>query len=65
MNNNENMIEDNDQVYYAVSVKGNICSHKFTTEAGAESQISMLSESDQVIAEVVPVTYDGKQILFG
>ncbi len=65
MNNNENMIEDNDQVYYAVLVNGNISSHKFTTPAGAESQISMLSESDQATAEVVPVTYDGKQLLFG
>lgn len=65
MNNNENMIENNDQVYYAVSVKGNICSPKYTTSEGAESQIKLLSESDQAIAEVVPVTYDGKQILFG
>jgi len=65
MNNNENMIENTEQVYYAVSVNGNICSPKYTTQSGAESQISLLSESDQTIAEVVPVTYDGKQLLFG
>lgn len=65
MNNNETMIEDNDQVYYAVSVKGSISSLKYTTQQGAQDQIQLLSESDQAVAEVVPVTYDGKQILFG
>lgn len=65
MNNNENMIENNEQVFYAVSVNGNICSPKYSTPAGAESQIALLSEAHQSIAEVVPVTADGKQLLFG
>ncbi len=65
MNNDKDMIENTEQTFYAVSVNGNICSPKYTTPGGAESQISLLSEADQSIAEVVPVTYDGKQILFG
>jgi len=65
MNNNENMIENTEQVYYAVSVHGNICSPKYTTPQGAEEQIKLLSEAHQSIAEVVPVTSSGKQILFG
>ena len=63
--NDENMIENTEQVFYAVSVNGNICSPKYATPAGAESQISLLSEAHQAIAEVVPVTSEGKQLLFG
>jgi len=65
MNKDENMIENTEQVYYAVSVNGNICSPKYVTAEGAQDQIKLLSESDQAIAEVVPVTYNGKQLLFG
>ncbi len=65
MNKNDNMIENTEQVYYAVSINGNICSPKYVTPEGAQDQIQLLSESDQAIAEVVSVTADGKQILFG
>ena len=64
--NNENLITDASQeTYYAVSVNGAIVSPRYATPALAEDMIKLLSEAHQSIAEVVPVTSDGKQILLG
>ena len=56
--------EVNDEKY-AVKVHGKICSPSYATIGGAEDMIKLLSEAHQSIAEIVAVTADGKEILFG
>ncbi len=62
--NDKNMIEENVELF-AVSVNGTICSQSFRTAQAAEEFATTLTEADQAIAEVVPVTSDGLQILLG
>ena len=63
--NNENILTDSEQALYAVSVNGQIVSPNYMTPQAAQDQIKLLSEAHQSIAEVVPVTADGQQVLLG
>lgn len=64
--NDKDMITDNTtQTFYAVMVNGAIVSPRYATPALAEDMIKLLSEAHQSIAEVVPVTSNGQQILLG
>lgn len=54
----------NDQIYYVVKVNG-VAVTPPTTQALAEAKRAELPKESQHLAEVVPVTTDGKQILFG
>lgn len=64
MNNDKNMLKE-DETKYVVKVHGNICSPPYPTPSLAEDMIKLLSEEHQAIAEIVPVTSDGKEILLG
>lgn len=57
--------EEGNVTYYAVKVNGQIVSPKYSTPQQAEAMFEHLNEEHRAIAEVVPVTADGKQILFG
>ena len=59
------IIENGDVVYYAVKVNGTIVSPRYATPSLAEAQIEHLAEPHRLIAEVVRITADGKEILFG
>lgn len=61
----QNILTDNNQTFYAVMVNGKLVSPRYATSALAEDKIKHLSEEHQVIAEVVPVTNNGQQILLG
>lgn len=63
--NDKNMIADAEQTFYAVMVNGAIVSPRYASPGLAEDMIKLLGEAQQSIAEVVPVTSDGKQILLG
>ena len=58
------MINEVNETKYAVKVNGQIVSPLYTTVGGAEDMIKLLSEAHQSIAEIIPVTADGKELLF-
>lgn len=60
----EHIKEEVDQVSYVVKVNGVAISTP-TSRALAEQQKNNLPEESRLLAEVVPVTSDGNQILFG
>jgi len=60
-----NMVNEVSETKYAVKVNGEIVSPPYATPGGAEDMIKLLSEAHQSIAEVVPVTPEGKELLFG
>jgi len=61
-----NMITDDiDVVYYVVKVNGVPVSTTFTERMMAEMAKNNLPEEQKMIAEVVPVTTEGKQVLLG
>ena len=61
-----NLIDnEGNTVYYVVKVNGAAVSPRFSSHQLAEMQITHLEEAHQLIAEVVPVTADGKDLLLG
>jgi len=56
---------DENQLRYVVMVSGQEVSPRYATPQAAESMIQHLSEAHQSIAEVVPVTDTGNQLLLG
>lgn len=59
------LMGETEQVKYVVKVNGRIVSVPFTSRHLAEGHISHLPESQQGIAEIVPVTDKGREILLG
>lgn len=60
------MLTDSDnQIMYVVKVNGQEVSPRYTSPQSAEAMIQHLSEAHRAIAEVVPVTVDGNQLLLG
>ena len=60
-----NDLNEVEQTKYAVKVHGNIVSMAYSTPQQAEEAIKVLIEAHQSIAEVVPVTSQGLEILLG
>lgn len=58
-------LQENNKVMYVIKVRGQVVSIPYTSPTLAEQNISLLSPEHQMIAEVVPVTEDGKEILLG
>lgn len=56
---------DENQLRYVVMVSGQEVSPRYSTPHAAEAMIQHLSEAHQSIAEVVPVTDTGNQLLLG
>jgi len=60
------MITDSmDVVMYVVKVNGVEKSVRFTDRVMAEMAINNLPENERMLAEVQPITQDGKQLLLG
>lgn len=59
----ENMIENNAQLKYVIKVNGKAVSKPFLSEAQALQHVVNLPQDQQPLAEVVPVTDDGKTLL--
>ena len=62
---NQTVLTDGSVVYYAVKVNGMLVTQKFTSQMAAEAAKQQLSEEAKMIAEVVPCTSDGKELLLG
>lgn len=62
---NHNMIEETLPMRYVVKVKGKEVSVPFLNEALAAQYVQSLPRDQQLVAEIVPVTTDGKQLLLG
>jgi len=62
---NNIITDDMDVVYYVVQVNGIPVSTRFNERMMAEMAKNGLPEEQKMIAEVVPVTTDGKQVLLG
>ena len=61
-----NLITDGgDVVYYVVRVNGKDMSVRFESAMLAEAEKNRLAPELRDLAEVVPVTADGKQLLLG
>ena len=58
------MIEDNLQTFFAVMVNGKEKA-RFNDKMLATAALTQLTEAEQTTAVVVPVTSEGKQLLFG
>ena len=52
-------------VYYVVRVNGVDITPKWPDKIMAENSLLSLPDDQQLLAEVVPVTLDGKQMLLG
>jgi len=64
--NMENLNSNTENVMrYVVMVHGQPCGPRYPTPEAATIAISMLSEAHQSIAEIVPVTESGDQLLLG
>jgi len=59
------MIEDTEKLRFVIMVKGQRVSIPFLSEQAAVQQIANLPQDQQMIAEVVPITPDNKQLLLG
>jgi len=62
---NNIITDDMNVVHYVVKVNGVEVSTRFGERMMAEMAKSNLPEEQKMIAEVVPVTTDGKQVLLG
>lgn len=59
------ILHDNTVIYYVVRVNGQNVSQPCHSQTLAEMERSKLDPEIQQIAEVVPVTADGKELLLG
>jgi len=62
---NNIITDDMDVVYYVIKVNGVAVSTTFAEKLVAEMAKNNLPEEQRLLAEVVPVTSDGKQVLLG
>lgn len=62
---NNQILNDQTAVYYAICVNGVIISQKYDSKMIAETEKTKLPIETQAVAEVVPMTADGKQLLLG
>lgn len=62
---NNEIIEDGTVVYYVLRVNGQNMSGKLESKMVAEMEKQKLSPELREMAEVVPITADGNQLLLG
>lgn len=60
---NQQISEVTNEVKYVVKVNGAEVSPRYNTPQAADNALQMLSEEHQAIAEIVPVTSNGQQML--
>lgn len=61
----QQLLNDDEQTYYVVKVNGLTVTQPVSTKFLAEMEKSKLPPEARLIAEVVQVTSDGRQVLFG
>lgn len=61
----QNLINEQEQIRYVIKVNGQTVSVPFATKMLAEQHLGNLPQEQQVVAEIVIVTEEGKQVLFG
>jgi len=61
----QQMLHENQPNKYVIKVNGKVVSIPFSTKMLAEQNIANLPQEQQVCAEVVAVTPDGREIFFG
>lgn len=59
------MLTEVDSTKFSVVVQGRVVSANIATRNLAEAVILTLPADQRSLAEIVPVTSDGKQVLFG
>lgn len=59
------MITENDPTLYVVKINGVDISPRYPTPQLAESFVFRLPMEQQAVAQIVPVTNTGTQVLFG
>jgi len=59
------ILNDNTVIYYVVRLQGRDITPKVESRAIAEAELSRLPEETRALAEVVPVTSSGDQLLLG
>lgn len=59
------MLTEIDSTKFSVVVRGRVVSTNIATRNLAEAVILTLPAEQRAVAEIVPVTADGKQVLFG
>lgn len=59
------MLTEVDSTKYSIVVQGRVVSTNLATRNLAEAVILTLPADQRAIAEIVPVTAEGKQVLFG
>lgn len=64
-NDNDRLVDDNQVTYYVVRVNGRDVSMRYSNKMMAEQELINLTEAERNVAEVVAITPDGKQVLFG
>lgn len=62
---NNDILNDNTVIYYVVRVNGQNMTIPFNSRQLAEMEITKLAPNLQSLAEVVPVTAEGKELLLG
>lgn len=62
---NNQILTDQQVVYYVVRLNGREISSRVETRAIAEMTLNQLPPETQALAEVVPITADGRQLLLG
>lgn len=62
---NNEIIENGDVVYYVLRVNGQNMTGKLESKMLAEMEKQKLSPELRELAEIVPVTSDGSQLLLG
>lgn len=62
---NDLLMGENEQPKYVIKINGRIVSVPFPSKALAEQHLGNLPKDQQIIAEVVPVTKSGQEMLFG
>lgn len=62
---NNQILNDNTVIYYVVRINGKDVTVPFSSPQLAEMEKSKLAPDLQMIAEVVPVTAEGKELLLG
>lgn len=61
----DELISEVQETKYVIKVHGKIVSVPFISHQLAEAQVAQLSIDQQPFAEIVQITSDGKELLFG
>lgn len=59
------MLTEIDQTLYAIRVNGQTLFTNLPSRQLAEAQLLILPQEQRALAEIVPITSGGKQVLFG